>query len=92
MGLDPQGVAGASLAEQLALIWSNLRAILAQAGVSVADIVRATSYLRDVAHVEASQEARLAVLGAHLVPTTAIVVQTLRDDWLVEIEIVAAAE
>jgi len=91
MGLSPQGAAGADLTEQLDLIWSNLRTILASAGMSVANIVRLTSYLRDPAYVVANQEARVAALGGHVVPTTAIVVQTLRDDWLVEIEIVAAA-
>jgi enamine deaminase RidA (YjgF/YER057c/UK114 family) len=92
MGLDPQGAPGASLSEQVDLIWSNLRTILAEAGMSVANIVRVTSYLRDAAYVEVNQAARVAALGDHVVPTTAIVVQTLRDDWLVEIEIVAAAE
>jgi enamine deaminase RidA (YjgF/YER057c/UK114 family) len=91
MGLCPQGNAGADLAEQLELIWSNLRAILASAGMSVANIVRVTSYLRDATYADANQEARVAALDGHVVPTTAIVVQTLRDDWLVEIEIVAAA-
>lgn len=91
MGLHAQGAAGADLAEQLELIWSNLRAILASAGMGVANIVRVTSYLRDPAYVEANQEARVAALGGHVVPTTAVVVQTLRDDWLVEIEIIAAA-
>ena len=91
MGLCPQGNAGADLAEQLELIWSNQRAILASAGMSVANIVRVTSYLRDATYADANQEARVAALDGHVVPTTAIVVQTLRDDWLVEIEIVAAA-
>jgi enamine deaminase RidA (YjgF/YER057c/UK114 family) len=40
--------------------------------------------------VEANQNARLQALGGRAVPTTAIVVETLRVDWLVEIEITAA--
>lgn len=91
MGLDSAGRPGATLEEQLALIWQNLRAILAAAGMGVDDIVRLTSYLRDAAYVEANQNARLAALGGRAIPTTAIVVQTLREDWLVEIEVVAAA-
>jgi 2-iminobutanoate/2-iminopropanoate deaminase len=91
MGLDEHGMPGATLEEQLALIWQNLRAILASAGMDVDDIVRLTSYLRDAAFAEANQEARLAALGGRAIPTTAIVVQTLREDWLVEIEVVAAA-
>jgi enamine deaminase RidA (YjgF/YER057c/UK114 family) len=90
MGLDQQGTAAADLEGQLELIWSNLRAILTSADMTVDNIVRLTSYLSDVAFMEANQNARLRALGGRAVPTTAIIVETLRDDWLVEIEIVAA--
>ncbi|MGO7336729.1 RidA family protein [Rhizobium leguminosarum] len=90
MGLDRQGMAAADLEGQLELIWSNLRAILTSADMTVDNIVRLTSYLRDGAFVEANQNARLRALGGRAVPTTAIIVETLRDDWLVEIEIIAA--
>jgi enamine deaminase RidA (YjgF/YER057c/UK114 family) len=91
IGLDPEGVAGATLDDQLRLIWSNIRAILASAGMTVDDIVRITSYLRDPAYVQANGEARARELGGRMVPTTAIVAQTLVDDWMVEIEVIAAA-
>ena len=39
MGLDEEGVAGKTLAEQLDLIWSNIRTILASAEMSVDNIV-----------------------------------------------------
>jgi 2-iminobutanoate/2-iminopropanoate deaminase len=91
MGLDPAGAAGASLDEQLALVWSNLRAILASAGMTTDNVVRVTSYLRDAAHAEVNAAARVAALGGRAVPTTAIVVQTLESDWLVELEVIAAA-
>ena len=91
MGLDEAGVAGADLDMQLGLIWSNLRRILAEAHMGTDNIVRLTSYLRDEAYVEANQNASLATLGNRRIPTTAIVVETLSDDWLVEIEIIAAA-
>ncbi|MDV4158264.1 MULTISPECIES: RidA family protein [Rhizobium] len=90
MGLDPDGMAATDLEGQLALIWSNLRAILTSADMTVDNIVRLTSYLSDGAFVEANQNARLRALGGRAVPTTAIIVETLRDDWLVEIEIIAA--
>jgi len=57
MGLDPSGTPGATLTEQLDLIWSNLRAILASAGMTVDNIVRLTSYLRDVSYAEANAAA-----------------------------------
>ena len=90
MGLDPTGKPGADLAEQLDLIWSNIRTILASAGMTVDNIVRLTSYLRDPAYAEANATARTAALKGRPIPTTAIVATTLTEDWLVEIEVIAA--
>lgn len=90
MGLDGKGRPGATLADQLDLVWSNIRAILASAGMTVDNIVRLTSYLRDPSYAEANAAARVAALGGRVVPTTAIVAQTLVSDWLVEIEVIAA--
>jgi enamine deaminase RidA (YjgF/YER057c/UK114 family) len=59
--------------------------------MTTGNIVRLTSYLRDASFAEANQNARLQALGDRRVPTTAIVVQTLLPEWLVEIEVVAAA-
>ncbi|WP_028066086.1 RidA family protein [Solirubrobacter soli] len=91
MGLDLHGDAPASLDEQLALIWDNLRAILASAGMTVDNVVRVTSYLRDAAYAERNAACRTAALGGRLVPTTAIVVETLDPAWLVELEVIALA-
>lgn len=90
MGLDPTGKPGAGPQEQLELIWSNIRAILASADMTVDNIVRLTSYLRDADYAEANAAARTAALGVRRIPTTAIVATTLDDDWLVEIEVIAA--
>lgn len=90
MGLDGEGRAPPALDAQLELVWSNIRRILAEAGMTTANIVRVTSYLRDAAYAEANQNARLAALGDRRVPTTAIVVQTLTPEWLIELEVVAA--
>jgi len=91
MGLDASGVAGKTLDEQLTLVWNNIRAILSHAGISVDNIMRLTSYLRDAAYAEANGAARVKALNGRVIPTTAIVVQTLSPDWLVEIEVIAAA-
>ena len=92
MGLDPGGAPGATLREQLELAWSNLRTILASAAMTVDDVVRVTSYLRDAAYAEENARARVAALGGRVVPTTAVVVATLEPGWLVELEIWAADE
>jgi 2-iminobutanoate/2-iminopropanoate deaminase len=91
MGLDEQGVPGETLSQQLELIWSNIRALLASADMTVDNIVRLTSYLRDPAYVDENAKARVAALGDRVIPTTAIVAQTLVSDWMVEIEVIAAA-
>ncbi|WP_151476933.1 RidA family protein [Streptomyces albicerus] len=90
MGLDPAGKPGTGLEEQLELIWLNIRAILASADMTVDNIVRLTSYLRDPAYAEANAAARTAALGGRRVPTSAIVAATLDSNWLVEIEVIAA--
>lgn len=91
MGLDVDGEPGETLDDQLELIWSNIRAILASAGMTVDNIVRLTSYLRDVDYVQANGDARVRALGGRIIPTTAIVVQTLDPRWLVELEVIAVA-
>jgi 2-iminobutanoate/2-iminopropanoate deaminase len=91
MGLNPDWSAGRTVDEQLDLIWSNIRTILAGADMSVDNVVRATSYLRDRAYAEKNAAARLKALGGRKIPTTAIVAETLADDWLIEIEVIAAA-
>ena len=91
MGLDARGVAPAALDDQLELVWDNLRAILGSAGMTLENVVRVTSYLRDGAFAERNAAARNAALGGRLVPTTAIVAETLASAWLVELEVIALA-
>jgi 2-iminobutanoate/2-iminopropanoate deaminase len=91
MGLSEDGSAPKTLDEQLELIWANIRTILAEATMTTDNIVRVTSYLRDPSYVVANGAARERALGSRRVPTTAIVVQTLDPQWLVEIEAIAVA-
>ena len=91
MGLRPDFTAPPTLEEQLECVWNNLRAILASAGMTVDNIVRLTSYLRDAGYAEANAQARIKALGDRRIPTTAIVVGTLQPDWLIELEIIAAS-
>ena len=91
MGLDSDGSAPDTLDAQLELIWRNIRRILAEADMTVDNIVRITSYLRDASYAAANSAARERALDQRRVPTTAVVVQTLSPDWLVEIEAIAVA-
>jgi 2-iminobutanoate/2-iminopropanoate deaminase len=91
MGLAIDGKAPTGLEAQLALVWSNIRRILAEADMTTDNIARLTSYLRSSSFAQANQEARIRALGDRRVPTTAIVVETLQEDWLIEIEVIAVA-
>jgi 2-iminobutanoate/2-iminopropanoate deaminase len=90
MGLRPDFSAPPTLDEQLVCVWDNMRAILASANMTTDNLVRLTSYLRDASYADANAAARLVALGSHRIPTTAVVVQTLSDEWLIELEAIAA--
>jgi 2-iminobutanoate/2-iminopropanoate deaminase len=90
MGLDAQGQAPDSLEGQLELLWSNIRRILAEAGMTTDNIVKLTSFLCDASYSGANQTARIKALGERRIPTTAVVVALLDPKWLVEIEVIAA--
>jgi len=90
MGFEVNGKPAAGLDAQLTAIWNNIRRILAEADMTVNNIVRLTSYLRDASYADANARARIAALGNRRVPTTAIIANTLDESWLVEIELIAA--
>ena len=50
-----------------------------------------TAVLRDPAYAEENAKARVKALNGRVIPTIGIVAQTLSSDWLVEIEVIAAA-
>ncbi len=91
MGLRPDFTAPPTLDEQLDLRVGQSPRDPRQRGMTVDNIVRLTSYLRDADYAEANAQARIRALGDRRIPTTAIVVQTLQPDWLVELEIIAAS-
>jgi enamine deaminase RidA (YjgF/YER057c/UK114 family) len=69
----------------------NIKAILASAGMSLADVVKMTSYLIDEEDIDSFRKARLAQLGEHRPASTLVVARRLAQPaWLVEIEAVAA--
>ena len=59
--------------------------------MTVDNVVRVTSYLRDAAVRRGQRRRPRRRARRPAVPTTAIVVGTLEPDWLVEIEVIAAA-
>jgi enamine deaminase RidA (YjgF/YER057c/UK114 family) len=85
------GTVPQSLHEQAALVWSNILAILAEAEMSVTDIVSVTTYVIDGENLAEVMAARDHALQGHRAASTLVNVSALaRPAWRMEIAIVAA--
>ncbi|NBV04000.1 MAG: RidA family protein, partial [Acidimicrobiia bacterium] len=90
--IAPDGSVPSDLADQAAVVWSNISAMLSDAGMSVTDIVSVTTYAvvgEDLAPVMAARD---DALGGHLAASTLVTVPALaRPEWRMEIAVIAAA-
>jgi enamine deaminase RidA (YjgF/YER057c/UK114 family) len=87
----PDGTVPDGIAEQAAVVWENIDAILAAGGMSSADIVSVTTYVVPGQDMAAVMAARTAYLGDHLAASTLVIVAALvRPEWKVEVAVVAA--
>ncbi|MEP7045789.1 MAG: Rid family hydrolase [Ilumatobacteraceae bacterium] len=89
----PDGTIPEDVAEQAAVIWSNIAAILAEAGMATADIVSITTYVvvDFMACLADVMAARDSALGGHRAASTLVTVPALaRPAWKMEVAIVAA--
>lgn len=78
------------LAAQLDQAMANLAAVLADAGVGLADVVKTTVFLVDMADYGTMNERYLAAFGDHRPARSAVAVAALPLGALVEVEAVAA--
>jgi 2-iminobutanoate/2-iminopropanoate deaminase len=88
------GTVAASIDEQAMVVWANIVAIVAEAGMSMDDVVSVTTYVvADVlGALGAVMGARDRALGGRRVASTLVTVPALaRPEWLVEIAVVAAS-
>lgn len=90
VGTRPDGSVPDGIAEQAVQANRNLHAVLAEAGMTPADIVKATIYLSDRADIEPFAAATHGLLPDPP-PATTLLIQQLSDPrHLVEIEVTAA--
>jgi 2-iminobutanoate/2-iminopropanoate deaminase len=90
IGIDAKGVASPDVATQCRQAWSNVLAILSDAGMSVENIVKTTIFLVDRSDYPTFVEVRKEVLKGHKPASTLVYVSGLvKEDWKVEIEAVA---
>lgn len=91
VGVDADGRIATGILEQCELAWANLLMILADADMTVRDLVRVTAYLTDRSHIEPYRIARDALLKPPFPASTVLVVAELAlPEFLVEIDAVAA--
>ncbi len=89
--IAPDGSVPEALVDQAETIWATIGALLADAGMTVTDVVSVTTYVtpgHDLAPVMAVRD---RALTGHLAASTLVVVPELaRPEWLMEIAVVAA--
>jgi enamine deaminase RidA (YjgF/YER057c/UK114 family) len=87
----PDGTVPDGLAEQAEVVWTNVLAILGEAGMTANDVVAVTTYVVVGEDLSAVMAARDRALDRHRAASTLIPVPALaRPEWLVEISVVAA--
>ncbi len=77
--------------EQAELVWAHVCAQLDAAGMSVANLIKVTTYLSSRTYADANSRVRRVVLGDHAPALTVIIAGIYDERWLLEIEAVAAA-
>ena len=91
VGVAPDGSTPADIGGQTENCFRNISAILADAGMSLADVVKITVFLTDEDDIAGFRAARERMTGEALPASTLVVVSRLvRPEWRVEIEALAA--
>jgi len=92
VGMALDGSIPSSPDGQIAQAFANLRAVLAENGMTVENIVKTTAFLTDRELLGAYRQARGAVFGDHAPASTLLFVAGLADPaWVVEVEAEAVA-
>jgi 2-iminobutanoate/2-iminopropanoate deaminase len=94
LGIDPVtgDVVEGGVEEQTAQVFKNIKAILSEAGYTMADIVKTTVFLADMADFVAVNEIYASQFDGDFPARSAVAVKTLPKNGLVEIEVMAVHE
>lgn len=92
-GVAADGSVPESIEEQARLTWSNISTILAEANMSIADIVQLNMLLIDRADRDGAMAVRDDVLGDSRPASTLMYISGLANPaWKIEIDFIAAKE
>lgn len=91
IALATDGTVPGTIEEQTELVWQRIKAILAESRMTVADIVKITSYLVSPGDYEGFAAVRAKHLAGHRPASTAVHVSALvRPEFRLEVDVVAA--
>jgi enamine deaminase RidA (YjgF/YER057c/UK114 family) len=91
LGVRADDTVPESVGEQAELCFANIAAILAEAGMTLADIVRINAYVTDRAHMRGYMDVRDRVVADPPPASTLMIVGGFtRPEFKVEIEVIAA--
>jgi 2-iminobutanoate/2-iminopropanoate deaminase len=91
IGSAPDGSVPADVGAQTENAFRNIKAILENAGMGIADVVKLTTFLTSTESIPAYRAARERIMGDARPASTLVVISALvRPDLLVEIEAWAA--
>ncbi len=88
----PDGSVPTTLSAQATVVWANVAAILAAAGMTAGDVVSVTTYVVAGEPLADVMAARDRFMSGHLAASTLVTVPALaRPEWRLEVAVVAAA-
>ena len=91
IGVRPDASVPATIEEQTEVVWQNILAVLADAGMGIGDVVKITSFLTRLENFPKFAQVRAKYLGSHRPASTLLVISSLaRPEFLVEVEAIAA--
>ncbi|MCY4364257.1 MAG: RidA family protein [Gammaproteobacteria bacterium] len=91
VGILPDGTTPEGVEAQTEATWVNLMAILESAGMGIDDVVKVTTYVTNEEDFWPMAKVRARFFGDARPASTGIVVKALaKQEWLVEVDLVAA--
>ena len=92
-GVELDGTVPEGIEDQARIVWSNMKTILAEANMGIADIVQLNMLLIDRADRDGAMTVRDAELGPHRPASTLMYISGLANTaWKIEIDFIAARE
>ena len=85
------GVLPTDFDSQCRIAWGNVLTVLGEAGMGAENLVKVTVFLAGREYREANSRIRAEILGGHRPALTVIVCDIYAEEWLLEIEAIAAA-